>query len=68
MNGSVDIIKRNYKYYDPVALIYKKSRLPFFWGQQESFKPMKKAERAVMHEARLSVYLKAMPFPQQVRE
>nr|WP_320141396.1 LuxR family transcriptional regulator [uncultured Cohaesibacter sp.] len=45
-------IKRNYKYYDPVALIYKKSRLPFFWGQQESFKPMKKAERAVMHEAR----------------
>ncbi len=45
-------VKRKYRYYDPIALIYKQSRSPFFWGQQESLKHMKKAERAVMHEAR----------------
>lgn len=43
--------KRNYKYYDPVVTISRKSRLPFYWGGRGFLKPYNKAERQVFHEA-----------------
>ncbi|WP_346897757.1 LuxR family transcriptional regulator [uncultured Roseibium sp.] len=45
-------VVRNFRFLDPVAKTYRRARLPFFWGDDESFAHMSKAQRAMMHEAR----------------
>jgi DNA-binding CsgD family transcriptional regulator len=42
---------RNYKFYDPVVTLSRRSRLPFYWGERGFLKPYRKAERHVFHEA-----------------
>ena len=44
-------LERNYRLYDPVATISKKTRVPYFWGQRGFLRAYEKAERYVFHEA-----------------
>lgn len=44
-------LERNYQFYDPVAIISKKTRVPYFWGQRGFLRAYEKAERYVFHEA-----------------
>lgn len=44
--------RKLYKHYDPVAILTKRSRLPFFWNQRDFLKPFYKAQRRVFFEAR----------------
>lgn len=44
--------RKLYKHYDPVAIMTKRSRLPFFWNQRDFLKPFYKAQRRVFFEAR----------------
>lgn len=44
--------ERCYKHYDPVALVSKRSRLPFFWNSLGFLRQFPKDQRRVFHEAR----------------
>lgn len=45
-------IAKTYREYDPVAVISRQSRLPFFWDQKSFLRPFAKDQRRVFHEAR----------------
>lgn len=44
--------ERCYKHYDPVAIVSKRSRLPFFWDSRFFLRQFRKDQRRVFHEAR----------------
>lgn len=44
--------RKLYKHYDPVAVLTKKSRLPFFWNQRDFLRPFRKVQQKVFFEAR----------------
>lgn len=44
--------RKLYKHYDPVAVLTKRSRLPFFWNQRDFLRPFQKIQRKVFFEAR----------------
>lgn len=44
--------RKLYKHYDPVAVMTRRSRLPFFWEQREFIKPFFKSQKRVFFEAR----------------
>ena len=44
-------LSRSYQFYDPVVILSKRNRLPYFWGQRGFLRHYNKAERYVFHEA-----------------
>ncbi len=44
--------RKLYTHYDPVALLTRRSRMPFFWDGGAFLRPWRKDQRRVLHEAR----------------
>lgn len=44
--------RKHYRFYDPVAVTTRASRLPFFWGEGSFLSRFRKDQRIVFHEAR----------------
>lgn len=44
--------RKLYRFYDPVAVTTRRSRLPFFWDGRAFLRPFRKEQRKVFHEAR----------------
>lgn len=45
-------MRKLYMHYDPVAVVARKSRLPFFWNDNAFLRPFRKNQKKVFHEAR----------------
>ncbi len=43
--------RKLYRFYDPVAVTTRRSRLPFFWDDRSFLRPFRKDQRMVFHEA-----------------
>ncbi len=44
--------RKLYRFYDPVAVTTRRSRLPFFWDGRAFIRPFRKDQRKVFHEAK----------------
>lgn len=45
-------VEKSYKYYDPAAVVSRRSRLPFWWDQKDFLQPFVKSQQRVFLEAR----------------